>query len=1349
MNNSNSQRSKQTIESYIQSFPAHLARRSKQKIAIASLLLLFGSLAFGQTNTLSLSSGSAAQGGSVSLNLSLNASSAPSGLQWTLSYPQTNITSVTISAGAALTAAGKSLLCSSGAGSVTCLGSGMNANAVSNGVVAVVTATLASVVGSPTLTLGVGSASAVTSSGSTLAVSGSGGVITVQGSSPPSPPTAPSNLTGAAADGSHISLAWAASSDPSNLSITYHIERCQGASCTTFAEIATASATAWADSGLTPGTTYCYRVRAADSSNQYSSYSNTAAAATKSQGSAPSYIQGNYATPQSTLTSVPVTFTGAQTAGDLNVVIVGWAGTNAQITSVTDTKGNTYQLAVGPTLLSGVAAQSIYYAKNIAAAAAGSNIVTANFSAAAAYADIRILEYSGVDPNNPLDVTATASGNSAATDSGAVTTKNANDLLVGANYVQTSTSGPGTGFTSRFITSPDGDIAEDQVVTAAGSYHATAPLTSSGGWVMQMAAFRAAGGSDAQPPTAPTNVTAAPSGSSQINLSWTASTDNVGVTGYLIERCQSAGCSNFAQIATSSTAAYSNTGLTAATSYSYRVRATDAAGNLSSYSNTATAATSSGSDTQPPTVPTNLTAAGAGSTQINLSWTASTDNVGVTGYLIERCQGAGCSNFAQIATSTTTSYSNTGLTAGTSYSYRARATDAAGNLSSYSNTATASPAAVSHLTTAYSLGEGSGSTVYDSSGNGLNGTTHNTSWTTPGVSGGSLTFNGTTSYVDLGNPAQLQNTGSMSWSAWVYISGNPSDDAQIVASSNANTGWQLKTSPDTGSRTFAVAVTPPGFSHTQRYSKTVPSLKTWYFVAGVYNASAQTLDIYVNGALDDGVLSGTVPSSQALSNLNTTIGMRSGGYYFNGVMNNLRIYNTALTQAQIQSDMNTPVAPTHTQVSQSRNSESLSNAAAAGSSSETHANVTANSPALSCRPNTVTAGHSATCQISVPASATAQQLHLASSSPHLQLPATVTTRAHQSSVSFEAFIDPAASQQSASVRATLGAGTSESSLQILASPTPLLTVPAKQLVQFGSSLGFQVSAVDPAGLPFTLSAASLPSGASFDPSTGRFQWTPTAAQMGTYTVAFTAIDTARQSATTPVTIDVGTGRPALDPSQTLACSPGAIAHLTGKWLAPSGSALSDPSGAATQLGGVQVQINGASVPVLAASSTQVSFLCPATDPGTPLSVVVETNAGSTAPLSARMQSASPAIVSLDGSGHGQGLISFAGSQDLAMARNFQVPAHPAQPGDSILLWTTGLGAAPEASAVVVHIGGLEVPVDAIQPVAGYAGLSTIQLHVPAAAATGQATPMQAVITAPNGTLFSSNTVTAAVEPVLP
>jgi hypothetical protein len=104
---------------------------------------------------------------------------------------------------------------------------------------------------------------------------------------------------------------------------------------------------------------------------------------------------------------------------------------------------------------------------------------------------------------------------------------------------------------------------------------------------------------------------------------------------------------------------------------------------------TITSGTTATPDSTPPGTPSNLTATAVSSAQINLAWTAATDNVGTTGYRVESCQGAGCSNFAQIAAPAGTSFGNGGLAASTSYSYRVRAADAAGNLGAYSNVATA------------------------------------------------------------------------------------------------------------------------------------------------------------------------------------------------------------------------------------------------------------------------------------------------------------------------------------------------------------------------------------------------------------------------------------------------------------------------------------------------------------------------------------------------------------------------------------------------------------------------------------------------------------------------------------
>ncbi|KKS30258.1 MAG: hypothetical protein UV60_C0004G0031 [Parcubacteria group bacterium GW2011_GWA2_43_11] len=177
---------------------------------------------------------------------------------------------------------------------------------------------------------------------------------------------------------------------------------------------------------------------------------------------------------------------------------------------------------------------------------------------------------------------------------------------------------------------------------------------------------------DTTAPSVP-SLTATAVSSSQINLSWTASTDNVGVTGYKVYR-------NGTYLTTTTSTSHNSTGLTASTAYSYRVSAVDAAGNESSQSVAKSATTHAGTvetDATPPAVPLNLITLAVSSSQINLAWTASTDNVGVTGYKVYR-------NGTYLTTTTSASYINTGLTASTAYSYRVSAIDAAGNESSQS-----------------------------------------------------------------------------------------------------------------------------------------------------------------------------------------------------------------------------------------------------------------------------------------------------------------------------------------------------------------------------------------------------------------------------------------------------------------------------------------------------------------------------------------------------------------------------------------------------------------------------------------------------------------------------------------
>jgi len=134
-----------------------------------------------------------------------------------------------------------------------------------------------------------------------------------------------------------------------------------------------------------------------------------------------------------------------------------------------------------------------------------------------------------------------------------------------------------------------------------------------------------------------------------------------------------------------SSTGYSNTGLAASTSYSYRVRATNA-GSDSDYSNTTTATTQASA--LPPAAPSSLTALAVSGSQINLAWTDNADNE--TGFMIERCTGSKCTNFSQIATvgANVITFADTGLSARTTYRYRVRAYNDSGN-SAYSNIAKA------------------------------------------------------------------------------------------------------------------------------------------------------------------------------------------------------------------------------------------------------------------------------------------------------------------------------------------------------------------------------------------------------------------------------------------------------------------------------------------------------------------------------------------------------------------------------------------------------------------------------------------------------------------------------------
>ncbi len=436
------------------------------------------------------------------------------------------------------------------------------------------------------------------------------------------PPSTPTGLTAAVAGSTGANLSWSASTD--NVGVTGYIVRRNGV------QVATPDTTSYADTGLSVGT-YSYTVAARDAAGN---------------------ISPNSASVSVTIadTTPPTTPTG------LTAAAAGSTGANLSWSASTDNVGvtgyivrrNGVQVATPATTSyadTGLSAATTY-SYTVAARDAAGNISANSTSVSVTLADT-------TPPTTPTGLTAAAAGSTGANLSWSASTDNVGvtGYIVRRNGVQVAT--PAT--TSYADTG-----------LSVGTYSYTVAARDAAGNISPNSATASVTIADTTAPTTPTGLTAAVAGSAGANLSWSASTDNVGVTGYIVRR-------NGVQVATPATSSYADAGLSAATTYSYTVAARDAAGNTSPDSTSVSVTTGSTADTTAPTTPTGLTAAAAGSSGANLSWGASTDNVGVTGYIVRR-------NGVQVATPATTSYADTGLSVGT-YSYTVAARDAAGNIS--------------------------------------------------------------------------------------------------------------------------------------------------------------------------------------------------------------------------------------------------------------------------------------------------------------------------------------------------------------------------------------------------------------------------------------------------------------------------------------------------------------------------------------------------------------------------------------------------------------------------------------------------------------------------------------------
>jgi glucose/arabinose dehydrogenase len=311
-------------------------------------------------------------------------------------------------------------------------------------------------------------------------------------------------------------------------------------------------------------------------------------------------------------------------------------------------------------------------------------------------------------------------------------------------------------------------------------------------------------------------------------------------------------------------------------------------------------------DTTAPTV--NVTAPAGGSTvsgTINVNGSAS-DNVGVAGvqFLLD---GA-----ALGAEDTTSPYSvswNTVNTANGAHALSARARDAAGNITMSSSVSVQvsnsapppPPPPATGLVAAYAFNEGSGTALTDWSGAGNNGSISGATWTTAGRYGGALVFDGVNDLVTVADSNSLDLTSALTIEAWVYPTATGTTWRTAVMKEIP--GELSYTLYANNSSSRAAAWVRIGSNSRNTPTTAGLALNTWTHLAMTYDGSM--LRIYRNGALDSSVtVSGAIATS---SNPLRLGGNQIWGEYFAGRLDDVRIYNRALSASEIQADLNSAV----------------------------------------------------------------------------------------------------------------------------------------------------------------------------------------------------------------------------------------------------------------------------------------------------------------------------------------------------------------------------------------------------------------------------------------------------------
>ena len=199
----------------------------------------------------------------------------------------------------------------------------------------------------------------------------------------------------------------------------------------------------------------------------------------------PEFVQENQVTLAAPAGQVTAAYPLPQTAGNANMVIVGWHNSLAYILSVTDSAGNPYHAAI-PSVHGNGLSQAFFFDLNIAGR---SNAVTVKFSQPVALPSLSVLEYSGLPRSNSFGSGMSAFGRSAMASGGAVATTVNNEMLICAGYTTNQSMVSGAGFIQR-TGAGAGVLVEDQFAPSPGTFRGTATLNSNS-WVMQIVSFKA------------------------------------------------------------------------------------------------------------------------------------------------------------------------------------------------------------------------------------------------------------------------------------------------------------------------------------------------------------------------------------------------------------------------------------------------------------------------------------------------------------------------------------------------------------------------------------------------------------------------------------------------------------------------------------------------------------------------------------------------------------------------------------------------------------------------------------------------------------------------------------------